>query len=147
MQIVRTAEARNIIERFESASEDSKSLVAFGPFPTLGFQDTSGPFASDGTLESDFTKPVDPTIDWVGKDYAELLTLYDGSGGGAGVDISGTGLPWILYMRISVPDGLQSNPEIDAFADVAPVPEPSSVVLFLGGLLAVGFAVKQRRDS
>ncbi len=113
-----------------------------GLFPTLGYQDTSSAFNSDGTIESNFRKAVDPSIDWQGKNHDELVALYDGSGGGAGIDISETGLPWIEYVRIQS-NGL-STPEIDAFSRVAPVPEPSSVLLFALGSLVVGYSVRRR---
>lgn len=90
-------------------------------FPTQGFENTSTAQGSDGSVLSDFTRPVDPTIDWVGKSYAEILADYDGSGGGAGVDISETGLGWIQYVKI-YQDGSDSwSAEIDALADVAAI--------------------------
>ena len=53
--------------------------------------------------------------------YVEILELYRGSGGGAGVDLADVGLTEISYVRISNPENpLDSTPEIDAFADVAP---------------------------
>ena len=88
-------------------------------FPTQGFENTSTAQGSDGSILSDFTKPVYPGIDWAGKSYSEVLSLYDGSGGGAGIDISGTGLEWIQYVKI-YQDGSDSwSTEIDGLADVA----------------------------
>lgn len=101
-------------------------------FPTSAFTDTPGPFDSGGTLLSDFTKPVDPALDWFGRSYAEMIALYDGSGGGAGVDLAEVGLPWIQYVRITPIGGVTA--EIDAFADVAPAPEPGAALLLLFGL-------------
>ncbi len=51
------------------------SVVADGLFPTQGYLDTTGPFADDGTLKADFTLPVDPSIDWVGADFATIVAL------------------------------------------------------------------------
>jgi len=114
---------------------DITGVYADDLFPTQGYTDTSGPYAADGTIPSDFTKPVDPTIDWNGKTYAQILALYNGSGGGTGVDISGTGLDWIQYVKVYQDASDTWSAEIDAFADVA-VPEPATIVLLgLGGLL------------
>jgi hypothetical protein len=61
--------------------------------------------------------------------------VYNGSGGGTGVDISGTGLDWIQYVKIYQDAGDTWSAEVDAFADVA-VPEPATIALLgLGGLL------------
>lgn len=95
--------------------------LADGLFPTLGWLD-AGPFdATPGVVASDFTKPVDPTLslrDVLGLDYPSLLAVYDGAGGGSGVELTGTGLGAISFVRISVPaDGLFSV-EIDAIVDV-----------------------------
>jgi len=114
------------------------NVTADNLFPTQGFTDTSGPYAADGTTLSDFTKPVNPDIDWYGKTYAELLALYDGSGGGTGVDISCTGLEWIQYVKVYQDPGDSHSTEIDAFADV--VPEPATLCL-----LALGSVVLLRR--
>jgi hypothetical protein len=113
-------------------------VVVDDVWPTQGYTDSSGPYAADGTTPSDATKPVDPSLDWNGKTYAELLAAYDGSAGGTGIDISPTGLPWIRYVEIRVPAGAGSAAEIDALADVAP--EPATLAL-----LAVGAAAVLRR--
>lgn len=109
---------------------------ADGLFPTNGYNDSTEAFPSEaGDEPSDFTKPVDPSFNASGKTLAEILAGYDGSGGGAGVDISSTGLSSISYVRISNPVGAGVNPEIDAFADV--VPEPTTLVLLTAGFVAV----------
>lgn len=104
-------------------------------FPTQGHADTSDMFGADGTVPSDFTRPVDPSIVWTGKTYSEILTLYDGSGGGAGVDIAQTGLGWIQYVKVYQGSGDDFSAEIDGFADV--VPEPMSILLLLLGVSLV----------
>jgi hypothetical protein len=107
-------------------------LAADDLFPTQAYVDTSGPYETDGTVPANFTRPVDPTIDWSGKTYSQILPLYNGSGGGGGVDIAATGLDWIQYVKIyqSADDAWSSD--IDGFADVAP--EPMSMLLIVLGL-------------
>lgn len=116
---------------------DISSVTADNLFPTQGYTDTSGPYGNDGTNPSNFLKPVDPNIDWQGKTYSELLALYDGSGGGTGVDISETGLEWIQYVKLWQPEGDSWSAEIDAVADVAPVPIPAALWLLGSGLLGL----------
>jgi hypothetical protein len=118
-----------------SVWSDITNIFSDAVFPTSAYLDTTGPFASDGSIESDFTRPVDPNIDWFGAGFDEILALYSGSGGGTGVDLAETGLGWIQYVRIAVHSG--ATTEIDAFADVAAVPEPSAVLLLLTGLLVL----------
>lgn len=98
-------------------------------FPTLGYQD-SGPFdAAPGSVLTDFTRPVDPSItlaDFAGLTNAQIAALYDGSGGGVGFDLAGTGLAEIFFVRVS---NLSADAfEIDALADVS-VPSPAGVLV------------------
>lgn len=115
------------------------NVDADGAFPTLGYQDPTGTLTSfgnppiSGTIPTNFTKPVDPSFNPVGLSYADVLAGYNGSGGGAGVDIGALGLQEISYVRINTPIGA-SAPEIDGFADVA-VPEPTSLVLLAFAVL------------
>ena len=98
-------------------------LEADGLFPTLGYLD-SGPFDTQpGSVESNFLRPVDPALsmsDLVGVDHSTLLKLYDGSGGGAGIDIGALGLSSVRFVRVDGPAVASMSPEIDAFADVEP---------------------------
>lgn len=127
-----------------SVSADGVNFVtvpgvdADGRFPTMGFRDPSAPFTTDtggpatGTIPSDFRKPVDPSFDPIGKTLAEIVAGYNGSGGGAGVDIGALGLSEISFVRIENPAGSGVTPEIDGFADV---PAPGAAgALGLGGL-------------
>ena len=94
-------------------------LVADGPLPTLGWLDT-GPYATaPGEVPSNFTRPVDPSLQVIGMDYEELRAAYDGSGGGVGIDLDTVGLDSIRFVRIVNASAMHS-PEIDAIADVAP---------------------------
>jgi hypothetical protein len=100
-------------------------VLADGPFPTLGYED-GGPYdAVPGTIETSFTRPVDPALsmgDLLGLDLDAVRQLYAGAGGGAGVDLAGTGLASISYVRISNPPDGAGPLEIDAFSDVTAVP-------------------------
>ncbi len=116
--------------------------LADGLFPTLGFLD-SGPFdPRPGTILTDFTRPVNPTLDLASLGnltYAELLAAYDGSGGGAPVDIGMVGLDAVSYVRISVPD--DGNPAVTAPAieldAIVAVPEPGGLLAAAGVALAL----------
>ena len=102
----------------------AKGLAADGLFPTLGYLDVA-PFATvAGSMESDFLRPVDPAVDLdalFGLPYEELVALYDGSGGGAGIDLAALGLDRARFVRISGPVAFGTSPEIDAVADVRPL--------------------------
>ncbi len=105
-------------------------LDADGLYPTNAYADITDPFATlPGASLSDFTKPVDPSLSVVGKTFAETVAAYNGSGGGAGIDIGAMGFSQISYVRVSNPANAALIPEIDGFADVAAVPEPSTLIL------------------
>lgn len=100
------------------AAEDA---MADDLYPTLGYTDTSVPVnMSDGSVPTSFVKPVDPSLSCANKTFEELKAAYDGSGGGAGVDIGLLGLDWIRYVKVWQPSNQNWSTEIDAFADVAP---------------------------
>jgi hypothetical protein len=110
------------------------NTVADGLFPSLGYTDGTDPFGGPaGSVLTDFTKPVNPAFAWQGSTYAQLISGYDGSGGGAGVDIGALGLLQVSFVRVSYTG--TGNVEIDAFSDVSPVPAPSSLIV-LAGILA-----------
>jgi len=133
-------------------SEDGTDFVevvgvgADGVFPTLGYSDLTDPLSpSAGQTLSDFTKPVDPNFNPTGQTFSVIVAGYNGSGGGVGIDLTATGLGAISYVRISNPLGSGVTPEIDAFADVRAVPEPSSCVLGLAGVIAGMIAGRRKR--
>lgn len=99
-------------------------IKADGMFPTQGYLD-SGPFdETPGKVLTDFTKPVNPALtldDFLGLDHAQVMELYNGSGGGAGVDLASVGLSEASFVRISLPKGAVGTVEIDGFAKVSPV--------------------------
>lgn len=120
-------------------------VEADGLFPTLGYADLTDPFSpTPGTVLTDFTRPVDPNFDWHGDDFSQIMAGYNGSGGGAGIDIGALGLQWIQYVRISNAVGASGTPEIDAISDVSPVPAPGAIVVVLA---AAGCSVRRRRDA
>ncbi|MEM1184281.1 MAG: GC-type dockerin domain-anchored protein [Planctomycetota bacterium] len=106
---------------------DVPNAIADGAFPTNGFLDPTGPLTTGGqqvtgTIESDFTLPVDPSFNPTGLPFADLLAGYDGSGGGVGIDIGELGLSEISFVRIDNPVGAGGSPEIDGLSDVAARP-------------------------
>lgn len=110
---------------------------ADGPFPTLGYLDLADPYSTTpGFVPSDFTRPVDPAFDSRGRTFAELVAGYNGSGGGTGFDLAGTGLASARYVRI-LNVATSGSVEIDAVSIVTPIPAPSSL-LFLAGTLLLG---------
>ena len=105
------------------------SIAADGAFPTLGWMDATSYADAAGLEPTDFTRPVDPRLgegSVTGLSFVEMVAGYDGSGGGAGIDLATVDLPAIRYVRISNV-GVNSTPEIDAIADVAPLPASPDV--------------------
>ena len=113
-----------------SVSHDGVSWVAVpgtdadGFAPTCGWLDAS-PYATVPGLEpTDFTRPIDPSItaaSMIGLEWSAVRAMYDGSGGGAGIDLAPLGLSSIRFVRVRVPAGAMQSAEIDGFSDVAPV--------------------------
>lgn len=119
-------------------------VEADGVFPSLGYRDITDPFQSEpGRVLTDFTVPVDPSFDAVGLSLSEIIAGYNGSGGGAGVDIGAYGLDEISFVRISNPLGSGVTPEIDGFSRVTAVPAPATVALLGAGT----FLARRRRAT
>ncbi len=118
----------------DGASFVSVAGAADGLYPTNGFADILSPFtAVEGSIEADFTRPVNPAFDPVGKTFAQVIAGYEGSGGGLGIDIGVLGLSSISFVRITNPTASLATPDIDGFADVAPVPEPAASTAWVLG--------------
>lgn len=117
------------------------SITTLDLFPTLGYADfTETTPGAPGLVESNFAQAMDPTLalsDFANLTFAEIVALYNGSGGGIGIDIASTGLESASYVRFLNESGEAF--EIDA---VAVVPAPG--VLFMLGLGGV-FATPRRR--
>ncbi len=112
-----------------------------GGLPTLGYADVTDPFQSTpGSVLTDFTRPVDPSFNPIGKTFAEIVAAYDGSGGGLGIDIGAWGLSEVRYIRFSNTVDGAGTPEIDAVARVVPAPG----VLALAGLAGLGWRRRRR---
>ena len=107
-------------------------IDADGLMPTIAYLD-AGPYdEAPGSIESDYTRPVDPRLileDFLGRNNDEVIELYAGSGGGAGIDLAWVALDAISYVRISNPGDPQTTPaiEVDAAADVAPLTNPADI--------------------
>lgn len=121
-----------------SVSADGVNFFTLNPTLTPA---VDGYFPTDGS--GDFALPMNPSLagtSFTGRDLVGIRSLYNGSGGGVGFDISwaqdGNGdsvlLPSISFVRVDV---LSGNAEIDGFAVV---PEPTTVSLFLCVALAFG---------
>jgi hypothetical protein len=122
---------------------------ADGKFPTVGYLDTTDPFAATaGSVLSDFTKPVNPAAlaNVAGLNTAQIIAAYDGSGGGSGIDLAGSGLSSISFVRISNPAGSLRTIEIDALADVQAVPEPTTIGLLVLACIGLGINARSRRS-
>jgi hypothetical protein len=123
--------------------------------PTNGYTDLTDPFSSTpGTSLSDFQQPFESGIsEFAGLPYSDatgndVLDVLAGSGGGTWLDISGTGLPRVGYIRFSVPDDFTStrqNFELDAVSIAhgavgAVIPEPgTSNGALLMTVLTIGY--------
>jgi hypothetical protein len=126
---------------------DVGGVFADALFPTLGYRDTPGPFSSGGTIPTSYTQPVNPALtpgDFLGADIGGVAALYGGSGGGAGIDLSPLGLPWIEYVRVWQPAGDPYASEVDAFADV---PEPGVLSLLGAAALRLTCSWARRRSA
>lgn len=129
-------------------SVDGSDWVDAGEFtegfaPAMGYQDGGAFDSVPGTIPTDFTRAIDPTLDaqdFAGLGLAQVRDLYDGSGGGTGIDVAG--LPGadtgFVFARISVPDDGDSatflNAEVEA---LAVVPAPGSAGVLFAGILAM----------
>jgi hypothetical protein len=92
-------------------------------FPTHAFRWDRATAAWTEDL-MDFSKPVNPAMESViragGLTAADALDLYDGSGGGTGLDLAESGFDWIRFVRVDGLDAGFAEGEIDAFAAALP---------------------------
>ena len=132
-----------------SVSADDVNYFPLSPSlaPTV-----DGHFPIDGS--GDFLRPVNPALrgaDFSGRDLAGIRSLYAGSGGGAGFDLSwardasgrNADLASVSFVRVEVLNGAS---EIDAFAVV--VPEPATWTLSaLGVAFLLANAHRKSRNT
>ncbi len=139
-------------------SEDGLVWTSLGEqlfdIPTSGYTDLTNPFSgTPGAVPANFDQPFTGVLDdFAGLDYfngsaTDVLDVLAGSGGGTWLDISGTGLNEISWIRFSVADdnnvGTSLNFELDAVTIASSalgglVPEPTSASLLAMALVAVG---------
>jgi len=140
-------------------SYDGAAWVSLGPItvdvPTDAWVDASDPYSTStaGLTEADFSKPFGGLLaDLIAKTYAEIKTSFDGSAGGHWLDLSGTGLTEVGFIRFSVPDDGDTetflNFELDAVSIAsghvgAQLPEPCTMSLL--ALAGVGLLRRRRK--
>lgn len=145
------AEAFGVDAAVVEVSDDGSQWLSLGEtvfnLPTNGYTDLSDPFsAAPGSMLSDFQQPFTrPLSDFAGLPYSDAgnpdaLDLLAGSGGGTWLDVSGTGLTQVGYIRFSVADDGNPSPpglnfELDAVSvahaamGAQTLPEPATVML------------------
>src|SRR5687767_6191166 len=133
-----------------SVSADGQTFVPLGNQPiTFGnptnfytdvaIEDYSAPL---GAAAADFSKPFTGTLSSFNDlAYPQIVQLLNGSAGGTWVDVSGSGLPSIEYVRFDVPAGGGQRLVLDA---VTAVPEPTMGVCFVA---AIPMLLRRRRPA
>ncbi|HUO07731.1 MAG TPA: PEP-CTERM sorting domain-containing protein [Phycisphaerae bacterium] len=98
---------------------------------------------SGGTIGANPYQPFTGTLkDFAGLTYPEMVTLLNGSFGGAWIDASGSGLAAINFIRFDVPTG--DRLVLDGVTSAAAVPEPGTMSVF--GIGAAGLLCGRRRN-
>jgi hypothetical protein len=130
--------------------------------PTNGYTDLSDPFSGvPGTALSDFQQPFTADMsEFAGLPYSDpsgddVLEVLAGSGGGTWLDLSGTGLRRVGYIRFSVADDFTAtaqNFELDAVSVAhgavgSPVPEPAAGIIWVIQAAALLLTRRRRRES
>ena len=134
-------------------SENGVDFVSLGTQlfdnPANYFLDAASPYDSEpGSVVADFGKAFDGSLsDFSGLNYDQMLTLLDGSVGGTWLDISGSGLSQVGYVRFNTVADNGYDFVIDSLlvasdATGAAVPEPAAGVVLLSLL-----ALRRRRSA
>ena len=116
-----------------SVSDDGQNFVSLGRveflLPSNVDAGAAGPLDSADTIDdpADPFQPFDASLqDFANRDFAGVLDLLAGSAGGTWLDLSGTGLAEVNFVRF---DGVQAGERF--FLDsVVSVPEPASLSAF-----------------
>jgi hypothetical protein len=133
-----------------SVSADGQTWVALNGGALVTFSNPGNFYLNAGPQDAnapaspayaDFGKPFAGTLSsFDGKTYPQILSTLDGSAGGTWLDLDGTGLAQVGYIRFdNVPSGqvLDLNAvSINSAATGGAVPEPGSLVL-LGAALGL----------
>jgi len=108
------------------------------------FYTNAGPYdasAPTSPQRADFGLPFYGTLAGQANNYAAAVAALGGSAGGNWLDISGTGLPYVQFVRFSIPANATTTFELDAVSiNPLAVPEPAST-----GLIIVGYWIARRR--
>lgn len=128
-----------------SVSADGVSYVPVGAGPITFSNPTNryldvapwtGYAPLPGVVESDVFRPwLGGFADLSGLSYAEMLPVFAGSAGGTWLDLSGTGLGVVEFIRFEVPEGAAYRMVLDAVTGVIPEPASAGVLLGLGSLM------------
>jgi len=119
------------LQNFTTPSNYYNDPIKVGPY------DSS---AAAAAVTADFGKAFTGSLsDFNGKtSYADVLSVYNGSGGGTWLSLSTTGLSQVNYVRISNAANASANFTLDAVAinntSVSAAPEPNGLVFVSIGL-------------
>jgi len=130
-----------------SVSSDGQTFVPLSAAPSVFANPTN--FYTDvsidnysapiGNAVADFSKPFMGTLsDFGGLTYQQMVQLLGGSGGGTWLDVTGTGLSSVEYVRFDVPAGAGERLVLDA---VTTVPEPAAGLVLL---MTSSFLIRRR---
>lgn len=164
------AAAFGIDDALVEVSADGTDFIALNGGNSLtfdmpaNFYTNADPFDQeppDSPAFADFGKP-NPVTDFSqfdGTNHAEVLDLLEGSGGGTWLDLDGTGLDRIAFIRFSVLDDGDAETSLNFDLDAVSlandavgtpvqtvIPEPATLTMF-GGLAALAMMRRRRRTG
>lgn len=134
-------------------SKDGVNWVSLGlatfDMPANYYTDSGQYDSTAGSSPADFGKSFDPAGGLSalnGLSNSQIVALMDGSGGGKWLDLGGTGLDWIEYIRFSVANDNDDFEDLTLTIDAVvinngaggqPVPEPATLIVTITGGLAL----------
>jgi hypothetical protein len=149
-------------------STDGTQWVSLGnktfDAPTNGYTDLTDPYWSKpGGVPSDFQKPFLGGLSsfdglrYSDDSFPDIREMLAGSGGGTWLDISGTGLSQVGFVRFSLADDLDANTrlnfELDAVSIASGavggpvVPEPATAIMCCLGLISLNLSRRRTQRS